>query len=478
MRRSKNKWIIPSVIIAAIVLGIAGYSYYNRPQTMNTNETTLSTSTVNKGDIVLSATGPGTLIPSEEVSFGFANRGKVSEVLASLGDEVEAGQMLARQESTIPSLEYNRADASLAALSSPSAIASAEQTMLDAKEVFLSAKDNLQLIIGPDLLIAEENTQKAQAETQQAKVAVEKEPSEENKQKLATAEAALTTAEKLLAQAQLDYEGKYLLQTFIYPVRNDNGTTTSRELFAPTEAEIATARAAYELAKANLNDAQNYLDVLKGNKAAEDVPTSSVTSLTEAKIARDQAKADLDATELKSPIGGIITSIKLNAGEEVDTSAMVTVSNMTQPYTVDAYLDETDWDKARVGYEAAVTFDLLPDVSYPGKIIRVYPGLDSSSGTSLVHVIVQLNEIINVNIPAGATASMDVTGGEALDVILVPTSALKEVGPGQYIVYLMKNGQPIEQEVEIGLQDILNAEVTSGLQEGDVVLTNATDFSE
>ena len=52
----------------------------------------------------------------------------------------------------------------------------------------------------------------------------------------------------------------------------------------------------------------------------------------------------------------------------------------------------------------------------------------------------------------------------------------EEVEPGKYVVYLMKNGEPVEQEVEIGIQDILNAEVKSGLQTGDVVLTNATDF--
>jgi HlyD family secretion protein len=152
----------------------------------------------------------------------------------------------------------------------------------------------------------------------------------------------------------------------------------------------------------------------------------------------------------------------------------MTISNLTQPYTVAAYLDETDWDKARVGYKANVTFDLLPNQSYAGKIIRVYPALDDSSGTALVHIQVQLDEHVDVELPASASASVDITGGEALGAILVPTSALKEVEPGKYIVYLMKNNQPVEQAVEIGLQDILNAEVKSGLQVGDVVLTNAT----
>jgi multidrug efflux pump subunit AcrA (membrane-fusion protein) len=90
----------------------------------------------------------------------------------------------------------------------------------------------------------------------------------------------------------------------------------------------------------------------------------------------------------------------------------------------------------------------------------------------MVHVVVQLDHSISVDLPAGSTASVDVTGGEALGVVLVSTSALKEVESGEYIVYLMKNGEPVEQAVEIGLQDILYAEVKSGLEAGDVVLTD------
>lgn len=476
-KHSKKRWIAPSVITLLVVLS-AGYYYFNNTQSANNVETTIATSRISNGDIILSATGLGSLVPSEQISFGFKNRGQVSDVSIGLGDKVKIGQVIAQQENSTLALEYKRAEADLAALSSPSAIATVEQTVEDAKLVLLSAKDDLQHMIGPDLLIAEENAQKAQNDVSLAQAAVENNATDENKQKLAATETVLTSSENILAQAQRDYEGIYILENFVFPVRNDNGVTIRKDLLAPTNAEIAAAHASYDLAKANLNDAQNYLDILQGNRTTDDVPVSSFTSITDATIAFDQAKADLDATQLIAPINGTITSISLNVGDTVGSSSVVTISNMSQPYTVDAYLDEIDWDKAKIGYDATVTFDLLPDNSYSGKIIRVYPSLESSSGTSLVHILVQLNDKINIELPAGATVSVDVTGGKALGAILVPTSALKEVEPGKYVVYLMKNGEPVEQEVEIGIQDILNAEVKSGLQTGDVVLTNATDFGE
>jgi RND family efflux transporter MFP subunit len=471
-RLTKNRWMISSVIALAIVLSGVVYYYATRPASIEENP--VETSIIGTGDIILSATGLGTLVPSNEVSFGFKNSGQVSEVLVSLGEQVGAGQVLARLESKTLELKYKQAEANLVALSSPAEITAAEQAVQDAKQSLAIARDNLQFLIGPDMLVAEEQVAAAQDELKAAIAAAEKDPSEANKQKISEAESALVEAQETLTYAFYTYSNSYTLQTFTYPIRNDKGVTIRRELIAPTDAELLAGHAAYELAQANLEDAQNYLDVLKGNRASNEVPSSSVTSITEAKLAFDQAKANFDATELIAPVSGTVISISLNIREDVGTAAVIMISNLNQPYMLDAYLDETDWDKAKVGYTATVTFDLLPDQNYPAKVIQVYPVLDDSSDTSMVHILLQLDEPISVDLPAGSSASVDVVGGEALGAILVPVSSLKEVELGKYIVYLMKNGEPVEQEVEIGLQDLLYAEVKSGLKIGDVVLTNAT----
>lgn len=472
-RRNKNRGLIWFGVMLVIAFAAAGYLYYANLQANKNTAPTYVTTTVGTGDIVLSATGPGQLSANQQVSFGFKSAGKVSDVSVKLGDKVQAGQVLARLDNSTAQLQYQSDTAALAALASPSEIAKAQQAIADAQASFATAKDNLQQLIGPDLLNAQENEKNAQQQLELAKAAATKDASAANQQKVTIAQDALTQAETLLVQTQNDYTGKYILQNFIFPIRNSKGVTIRRELIAPTDPEIANAQAAYDLAKANLQDAQNYLDVLNGVKKIDEVPASSVTTLTDAQTALDQAKADLAATELIAPISGTVTSVSLAVGQNVGTSSVVTISNVTQPYLLDVNLDETDWDKARVGYEASVSFDMLPNRTYLGKIVEVYPTLDDSSGTSLVHVVVQLNNTLPMDLPAGATASVDVTGGKSLGVLVVPLSALKAVAPDQYVVYLMKNGQPVQQSVELGLQSIVNAEVTSGLKAGDVILTDA-----
>src|SRR6266487_4554076 len=329
-------------------------------------------------------------------------------------------------------------------------------------------------MIGPDVMIAEDQVASAQQDLHVAQAVQTKDPSAANQQKISEAQSNLKKAQDALTYAYDNSSNAYTLETFTYPIRNTKGTTVRRELIAPTDAELLGARAAYELAQANFYDAQNYWDILNGVQKVDAVPASSVTSITDAKLALDSAKAALDAAELTAPISGTITSLSLNVGDSAGTSVVITIANMNQPYLIDTSLDETDWDKARVGYAATVTFDLLPKNNYSGKIVQVYPKLDDSSGTNMVHILVQLDKPINIDLPSGSTANLDVTGGKAIGAVLVPTSALENVASGKYIVYLMKNGQPVQQEVQIGLQDILYAEVKSGLKRGDVVLTDAT----
>jgi len=70
---------------------------------------------------------------------------------------------------------------------------------------------------------------------------------------------------------------------------------------------------------------------------------------------------------------------------------------------------------------------------------------------------------------------VDVTSGRAENVVLVPVDALHETSPGQYTVFVMQDGKPRLRVVEVGLKDLINAEIKTGIEVGDVVTTGITE---
>jgi multidrug efflux pump subunit AcrA (membrane-fusion protein) len=74
-------------------------------------------------------------------------------------------------------------------------------------------------------------------------------------------------------------------------------------------------------------------------------------------------------------------------------------------------------------------------------------------------------------LPGGLNATVEVIAGRAENALLVPVEALRELGPGQYAVMVMVNGEPRMRQVEVGLMDYAYAEILSGLEQGEQVST-------
>jgi multidrug efflux pump subunit AcrA (membrane-fusion protein) len=146
---------------------------------------------------------------------------------------------------------------------------------------------------------------------------------------------------------------------------------------------------------------------------------------------------------------------------------------------VEIYLDEIDLDKIGVDYEVDVTFDALPDDTFTGHVTEVDPMLNNLNGVSVVRALVGLDEDSfskPQTLPVGLNASVEVIGGRAENVLLVPVEALREVSPGEYAVFVVgANGEPELRFVEVGLMDISFAEITSGLEMGDTVTTGLVE---
>jgi hypothetical protein len=68
-----------------------------------------------------------------------------------------------------------------------------------------------------------------------------------------------------------------------------------------------------------------------------------------------------------------------------------------------------------------------------------------------------------------------VIGGRTEDAVLVPVEALREISPGEYTVFVMEDGEPRLCVVTVGIMDFTSAEITSGLEAGEVVTTGIVE---
>ena len=131
-----------------------------------------------------------------------------------------------------------------------------------------------------------------------------------------------------------------------------------------------------------------------------------------------------------------------------------------------------------MNYAVTVTFDALPSQTFTGKVTQIAPALVSQSGNSYVQgtVTIDDNFIPTVSkLPSGMTASVEVISGQANNTPLVPVAALRELSPGNYAVFVVgANDKLTLTPIKVGLMDLTNAQVLSGLQAGDVVSTGST----
>ncbi len=516
MFRTRAFWIISTVLI--LIAG--GYYYYNNvyAQPEEIVEEIVRTTRVRRGDLVITASGSGELVPADDVSLGFTFSGILDELLVKVGDQVEVGDILAqlddlqaRKTLLAAQLQLVQAEDSLNRELDPEAAA---------RELALAEAKLEQVQLGLDELLDwspdQGDIERAQASLESAQANYEAADDKSVSDQMTSARINLEQAQSSLVDAQDAYDTAWdpardwELSDPRHSTKLENERDATTRNLERAYQNLQVAQANYNLAWAGINDSGElsaWSQVLNAQAALDDAQTGpdegdilaaqiqvlqaqtdlaqvlanqasdpQVAQLTleQAQLNLESAQATLEQLDLLAPIFGMVTTVNAEVGQAVGTNPIVTLSNLEQP-TVEVYLDETDLDKIAVGNEVEVIFDALPDDTFAGSIVRVEPELVQMEGVPTVKALAVLEGASLSDLPAGLNASVDVIGGKAENALLIPVEALRELAPGEYAVFVMVNGELEIRPVEVGLQDYANAEIVSGLEMGDEVSTGVVE---
>ncbi len=498
-KRSKRLvWLIPVVLILAGGGGFAYYQFVYLPaQNTGTEQAALQTATARIGNLTLSASGTGTLVTASESVFGFETSGTVTALYVKPGDVVEAGQVLAELDPADAQAQYDSAKSAWLELTSPLSIATAEQSVISAKEAMNSAKYYYSYLISPDVFYWQDKVQEAEQALADVKAAAT-DSSAEAQQKVTDAEKTFRTANAYLVNAKSVYESTYVPDKFTVTKTTTDprtGVTTTEIVYttdeetgeeiplikAPSDDDIEVARVNYELALAKYNEATYYLAALKGEELPENATGSLLAKLTQAQEAVATAMETLNNTTLLAPTSGTVLLVGFEVGTKISTNAnanSITIADLSQPELV-FYMDESDWVNVKVGYDVEITFDALEDTIFTGEVIQVDPTLYSQGMTSMVRGYAKLDPIDpGTQLLIGMSGAVDVISNRAENVVLVPIEALREISAGKYAVFVLEGGEPVLRMVEVGIQDLYYAEIKSGLEAGEIVTTGIVETNQ
>lgn len=429
--------------------------------------TVYQTTTVRRGDLSISISGTGNVVSTKTAELGFSVEGTIAALSVQVGDQVSKGQVLAVLDN-LDELELEIKNQELA-------VAKAQKEVDDLS----NAEGNLAQAFST-LAAAQTATEDAQKNVHyKGDSRCAPSLTQEFYFQWLYAQQAVDRWEGYLSDPNTGYGESYILETLTALRKTrDKALVNYTYCRSYTDQEIADSQAALALAKANLEQATRAYEELK---AAGGIDAGAIeiakAGLKNFQLQLARARNNLSGATITAPMTGTVMEINGEAGQSTSTSVLITLANLTS-LELQVTIDESDLANFGVGCPAQITFDSMADKIYTGVVSEISPSLVTSWDVTKVQgtVVFDAESTSGVVLLPGLAASVEVTCQQKEDVLIVASQALYEVeGQPAYVYVLNALGQPEKRDVEVGMQTVANAEILSGLEEGEEVLLSQVE---
>jgi RND family efflux transporter MFP subunit len=209
---------------------------------------------------------------------------------------------------------------------------------------------------------------------------------------------------------------------------------------------------------------------------------SKQLAITQAQNSLDSAEETLAEYTVTAPFSGTLASVPVNVGDQV-SSGTTLGTVITNQEVATLSLNEVDVSKVQVGQKATLTFDAIDGLSLAGTVATVDPVGTVSSGVVNYTITISL-DTQDPRVKSGMTVTAAIQTAVAQDVLEVPSGAVKTTDGSSYVLVppagtAATTGStgvslitaPTEAPVVIGITDGTSTQITSGLTEGEKIVT-------
>ncbi len=388
-------------------------------------ETTQQLIDVVRGDLIVSVSGSGNIVASDEANLVFGTSGKITRIYVDEGDKVSEGEVLAKLDTGPLKLAFAQAQAAL------------DQALYNLEQIEEPFSDD---------------------DIDSAETAVD------------LAEDYLDFNEWMFDQAE---DAEDMAEDALY-LAQQSGTD---EQIAAAEAALAVAEATVEQRRLEISSAEASLLAAEVQlEAMEDAPDDGAVEAAEsqlevAELAIAEAQKHLDEAIITAPFDGEVTSVHAEEGDIFSPTGMPVI-HLIDPtiMEIEVEVDEIDIPEVKTGQRAIIEVDALPALLLEGEVKSISTLSKELGGLVLYEVTIGFNVSPDAGLKIGMSAIADIILEGRTNALLVPNRAVTQDSQGNPVVKVMVNEKMEERPVVTGISDGFNTEIVSGLSEGDVVV--------
>jgi multidrug efflux pump subunit AcrA (membrane-fusion protein) len=231
--------------------------------------------------------------------------------------------------------------------------------------------------------------------------------------------------------------------------------------------DLDTAEAALVQAQAVYDAAARHLESVR-NVSREANLKAAQGQLTSAEGKYRGAQAQVDYSEIRSPINGVVTDRPLFAGETAAAGAPLITVMDTSVLLAKTHLAASLAQQMKLGDAVAVH---VPGIADPvaAKVSMISPALDPGSTTVEVWLKIDNKD---GNLKAGTPVKVTISGKSVAQAWKVPDSAIVTAEDGTKSVMVVgSDGAAHRKPVTLGIDDGTDVQVLSGVAPSDMVIT-------
>jgi HlyD family secretion protein len=234
-----------------------------------------------------------------------------------------------------------------------------------------------------------------------------------------------------------------------------------------------------ELAANDLELTKAQAEVARLTAAKQEFDRGVSLDANQAPLLVQQAQSEVAALEKKvrnghitAPSDGTLYSLPVKAGDYVRVGDLLAEMADLRKVRVRAFIDEPELGALEPNQPVKITWDALPNRVWLGKTETI-PKQVVARGTRSVGELLCTVDNDKLELLPNINVNVRINSHERDNVLAIPRGAVEAEG-NQRFVYVVKQGEFAKtklekREIHVGIADSTNYEVTSGLQQGEMV---------